>query len=337
MPAPKTDVMLRNWELLKLIPLKPPGKTAGQLRDELERIGYAVHKKTVERDMVSLSTILPIMVNDDTKPFYWYWMPNASLNLPGVALTEALSLVLAEQTLTGVMHKSLLAPLKGRLDAAKRLLGEAKGQNSKAAWADKICAVPRDLVLRAPKVNEAILDSVQDALVADRQIDIEYRSLMDAAPSWRTVNPRALLLKGSVMYLLADKKGVVETSKDEPVRQYALHRIRSTRASLKPVVRREFNLTNYRRTEEHEVGSRHGVRVRLCITSDLAKILRETPLAPKQRIKVSGDNIVVEAAVRNTPALRRWILGHGSAVEVIGPAVLRAAIRTKILAAAAKY
>jgi hypothetical protein len=29
MLAPKTDVMLRNWELLKLIPLKPPGKTAG--------------------------------------------------------------------------------------------------------------------------------------------------------------------------------------------------------------------------------------------------------------------------------------------------------------------
>jgi predicted DNA-binding transcriptional regulator YafY len=336
MPAKKSDVMLRNWELLQLIPPRAPGKTARQLCEELERTGYAVHKKTVERDLVTLSSIFPISSTHGAKPFQWFWAPNASLKLPGVALTEALSLVLAEETLTGVMHKSLLAPLKGRLDAAKRLLAQAKGHNSKAGWADKICAVPRDLMLRAPKVNEAVLDAVQEALVGDRRLDIEYRSLQDATPSWRTVNPRALLLKGSVMYLLADKKDSGMPT-EEPIRQYALHRIRSTRGSLKRVVRSDFNLAEYRRVEEHEVGSRHGVRVRLRITADLAKILRETPLALKQRIKVTGDDIVVEAAVRNTPALRRWILGHGSAVEVIGPAALRTAIRTKILAAAAKY
>ena len=70
---------------------------------------------------------------------------------------------------------------------------------------------------------------------------------------------------------------------------------------------------------------------------EVAKILRETPLSLKQRIKVSGDNIVVEAAVRDTPALRRWILGHGAAVEVLGPAALKTAIRTQVLAAAARY
>jgi len=337
MPSEKKEAMLRTWELLTLIPQRGPGKTTRVLLTELATRGYSVSKKTVERDLVNLSTIFPITANEDSKPYQWFWAPDASLNLPGVALTEALSLVLAEETLTGLMHKSLLAPLKGRLDAAKRLLTEAKGHNSKAGWADKVCAVPRDLMLRAPKVNAAVLDAVQDALVADRQLDIEYRSLMDAAPSWRTVNPRALLLKGSVMYLLADKKGASGAAPDEPVKQYALHRIRSTRSSVKRVVRSDFNLAEYRKAEEHEVGNRHGVRARLRITADLAKILRETPLSLKQRIKVSGDNIVVEAAVRNTPALRRWILGHGSAVEVIGPAALRTAIRTKILAAAAKY
>jgi predicted DNA-binding transcriptional regulator YafY len=337
MPSEKKEAMLRTWELLKLIPQRAPGKPARLLLTELAARGYSVSKKTVERDLVNLSIIFPITCNEESKPYQWFWAPNASLNLPGVALTEALSLVLAEQTLLGLMHKSLLAPLQGRLDAAKRLLSEAKGHNAKAGWTDKICAVPRDLMLRPPKVNASVLEEVQDALLGERQLDIEYRSLMDAAASWRTVNPRALLLKGSVMYLLADKSGASSPAAFEPVKQYALHRIRSTRAAVKRVTRSEFNLADYRKAEEHEVGKRRGVRVRLRITADLAKILRETPLALKQRIKVSADTIVVEAALRDTPALQRWILGHGSAVEVLGPAALRTAIRSRIEAAAAQY
>jgi electron transfer flavoprotein alpha subunit len=73
------------------------------------------------------------------------------------------------------------------------------------------------------------------------------------------------------------------------------------------------------------------------VKPDLAKILRETPLSAKQHIKVSGEDVIVVAAVRNTPALRRWILGHGPAVEVLGPATLRTAIGAKVQAAAARY
>jgi predicted DNA-binding transcriptional regulator YafY len=337
MPAPKTDVMLRNWELLQLIPLKEPGKTARQLREELERLGYAVHKKTVERDLVDLSTIFPIAANETAKPYQWYWLPNASLRLPGVAMTEAMSLVLAEATLLGVMHKSLLIPLQDRLNAAKRLLTQAKGTNPKSGWADKIRSVPRDLMLRPPSVTPQVMAAVQDAVLGDRQIEIDYRSLKDAASSWRTVNPRAVLLNGSVMYLLADKLSNEDSTSDGTVKQYALHRIRAIRAGTRPIVPRPFSLTRYIKSEEYQVGSRRPVRIRLKVSEDLAKILRETPLAIRQRIKPVGNAIVVEAAVRNTPALRKWILGHGPAVEVLAPATLRAAIKTKIQTAAAAY
>jgi predicted DNA-binding transcriptional regulator YafY len=336
MPAATKDVMLRTWELLKLIPQRPPGKTARQLLEELATRGYIVSKKTVERDLGELSTIFPIAANEASRPYQWYWMPNAALNLPGVALTEALSLVLAEATLTGLMHKSLLAPLKGRLDAAKRLLAESKDGNSKAGWAEKIRSVPRDLSLHAPRIIPAVLEEVQDALLSDRQLEIEYRSLGDAAHSRRLVNPRALLLKGSVMYLLADK-GNIGDEPDALVRQYALHRIRAARTAGTPVAPSDFNLKKYLKNAEHEVGHRHGIRVRLRVSANLAKILRETPLSAKQQIKPLGEDFMVAAAVRNTPALQRWILGHGGAIEVLGPAALKAAIRTQVLAAAAHY
>lgn len=336
MPAPTKDVMLRTWELLKLIPNREPGKTSRQLLEDLAARGYNVSKKTVERDLVELSTVFPITSNEDSKPYQWYWAPNAKLDLPGVALTEALSLVLAEETLGGLMHKSLLAPIQGRLDAAKQLLGESKALNKKAGWADKIRSVPRELTLRAPRVIPKVLEQVQDALLSDRQLEIDYRSLGDAAHSWRLLNPRALLLKGSVMYLLADKKDI-GGEPEALVKHYALHRIRAARTAVKPVTRSDFNLSKYLEKSEHEVGDRHGIRVRLRVSTDLAKILRETPLSASQQIKTSGDDILVVAAVRNTPALRRWILGHGPAVAVLGPATLKAAIRSKIHAAAGHY
>ena len=137
MPSPTKDVMLRTWELLKLIPQHQHGKTSRQLLGDLANRGYHVSKKTVERDLVALSTIFPITSDEDSKPYRWYWAPNAKLDLPGVALTEALSLVLAAETLSGLMHKSLLGPIQGRLDAAKQLLGGSKGHNTQAGWGEK--------------------------------------------------------------------------------------------------------------------------------------------------------------------------------------------------------
>jgi predicted DNA-binding transcriptional regulator YafY len=337
MPAPKKDAMLRNWEMLKLIPARAPGKTARALRDELEARGYDVSKKTVERDLGNLSTIFPIIANERSKPYQWHWMPNASPGLPGVAVTEAMSLVLAEGVLVGLMHKSLLTPLQGRLDAAKRLLAEAKASNSKTAWVERIRSVPREFMLRPPSISPPVIEGVQDAVLGERQIEIDYRSLKDTTASWRTVNPRALLLKGSVMYLLADNLSPEKPASEATVKQYALHRIRATRPSITPIVPRAFNLNRYINALEHEVGPRRATRVRLKVSEDLAKILRETPLATQQRIKTVGDAIVVEAAVRDTPALRKWILGHGPAVEVLAPAGLRAGIKAKIMAAAAAY
>ena len=86
----------------------------------------------------------------------------------------------------------------------------------------------------------------------------------------RCANPRALLLKGSVMYLLADKKDV-GSEPDALVKQYALHRIRAARITGKAVTRCAFNLKKHLEKAEHEVGNRHGIRVRLRVSANLAK------------------------------------------------------------------
>ena len=77
---PKTSVVARAMSMLALLPQKPPGITAQQITDDLanRHRDYAVDKRTVERDLVQLSSHFPIVCAEEHTPYQWYWMPGAS-------------------------------------------------------------------------------------------------------------------------------------------------------------------------------------------------------------------------------------------------------------------
>ncbi len=62
------NAVSRQWELLKLLPTKPPGITARELQPQLHKLGYNIIKRTVERDLQDLSEPFPICCNDKGKP-----------------------------------------------------------------------------------------------------------------------------------------------------------------------------------------------------------------------------------------------------------------------------
>lgn len=75
---PKTSVVARAMSMLALLPQKPPGITAQQLKNALEYRDYDVDKRTVERDLVQLSTHFPIVCAEEHAPYRWYWMPGVN-------------------------------------------------------------------------------------------------------------------------------------------------------------------------------------------------------------------------------------------------------------------
>lgn len=75
MPKAKAgDAMMRQWQMLKLLPGKGPGISARELTSELADLGYDVDKRTVTRDLVKLSELFPLVCNDKGTPHGWYWM-----------------------------------------------------------------------------------------------------------------------------------------------------------------------------------------------------------------------------------------------------------------------
>ena len=116
MPADENrNTLARQWEMLKMLPSRRPGITARELAERLAAEGFAVTKRTVERDLQALSGPFPICCNDHATPFGWYFAPGSSLELPGLTVAEALTLKLVEQHLSRLLPATLLTHLGGHL------------------------------------------------------------------------------------------------------------------------------------------------------------------------------------------------------------------------------
>ena len=70
------DAILRQWVMLQAIPCKPHHISTQQLRDKLSAVDriYAVHKRTVERNLMALMSVFPALDYEITPTGnLWYW------------------------------------------------------------------------------------------------------------------------------------------------------------------------------------------------------------------------------------------------------------------------
>lgn len=72
-----SDAILRQREMLRLIPRYPAKKTASEIHTRLVGVGYGVAKRTVERDLSDLTRRFPLFPDERSRPFGWSWRANA--------------------------------------------------------------------------------------------------------------------------------------------------------------------------------------------------------------------------------------------------------------------
>jgi hypothetical protein len=83
MPAkPTRCTLLRQWEILKLLPTIGSGKSTSQIRTKLVEAGYSVSKRQIERDLWLLYEVFSLECNDKSVPYGWKLINK--LNLPDI-------------------------------------------------------------------------------------------------------------------------------------------------------------------------------------------------------------------------------------------------------------
>ncbi|MFZ4534946.1 helix-turn-helix transcriptional regulator [Propionivibrio sp.] len=333
MPTGKThNSLARQWELLRRLPPRGPGKTAKQLADELKDAGFAVTKRTVERDLANLYDAFDLVCNNAGVPFGWHWISGACPEMPGLTLAEALSLRLLENYLKPLLPVSILSVLAPRFNSAAKKLDVMAEENAMARWTDKVRAVSPSLPFLPPKIADGVLETVQEAVLLERQLDVDYQAFNAPEATEQQLHPLAIVQRGPVTYLVA-------TAFDyDDIRLYAAHRILAAKVSEEPAKRsKDFDLDAYIAQGALQFGKGETVRLEAHVSEGLACVLRETPISEVMTLEPEGSEWRLVATLADSWQLQWWVLSQGSGITVISPEGLRNAIAEELAQALAGY
>jgi predicted DNA-binding transcriptional regulator YafY len=328
------ETLLRQWQTLRFIPRHPRRITAGELCSRLEKEGFNVVKRTVERDLQSLTLIFPLVSDERSKPYGWSWQKDApAFDLPGLSNSEAITLLLAQEHLRTLLPASTIAQLQPYFTLAGQKLSAMEQHSGIAGWQRKVRVIPPTQPLLSPKIDEAVQATLHEALLHERQCNLAYRRRDSLEPESYPVHPLGLVQRGQVLYLVC-------TIKNYPhVRLLALHRIQSVQLLDAPIAGPvDFDLDEYLASGALGWAPKESIHLEAAFSAEVAIHLQETPLTEDQTLTELADGRVkLAATVRETQQLRWWLQGFGDSVEVLSPPGLRSRVATSIRNLAIRY
>lgn len=323
------EVLMRQWEMLRKIPAHGEGITIADLHASLEAEGYSVDIRTIQRNVVDMSAIFPI-INDESARPKWRWMKDANLDIPNLSVPDAVSIKMMQDYLTPLLPKAVLNALKDRFMRAEERLGQIK--NPLGRWSDKIRTVIPGQPLQSPVIAEGVMETVQTALIEEHQVKALYKGRFSNDTTEYILHPLAIVQRGPISYLVATAFSY------EDVRLYALHRFVSVEDLGDEVAIPDgFDIDTYISRGALSFGSGEPIQLKLRIKSDLKTTLTESPLSDDMVIETEGESFIVTATVQHTWQLKWWIRSQGPQAEVLEPTDLREEFKESLRETAALY
>ena len=329
-----TDTTLRHLATLECIPVYPRAKTTRQIVRDLRATSseYEVTVRSVQRSLEALSTVFPITSEMRGRTNYWCWTDRHALTqIPAMSEQEAFVLRLASDYLRPLMPRSALRRLSPYFDHADRVLKGTK----LGRWIDRVRIIERGPPLKAPGIRGDVQEAVYAALMEDRRLEVDYRG-RTLGESRRTVlDPLGIVLRGGIVYLVAT------TWDYQDVRHYVLHRMSKAELLDEPTkTPKGFRLSTHVQDDQrfsYPVNPGE-LDLRALFAPEVGMHVTESRLSNDHRATTQADGrVLVEATVPDTADLRWWLLGFGSAVEVLTPASLRTEFRDHARAMQAMY
>jgi predicted DNA-binding transcriptional regulator YafY len=332
--AQQHDTLLRQWHMLRHIPRYPLKITARALKDKLDIDGFNITKRTIERDLLELSSTFPLALDDREKPYGWSWQKDApSFDLPGIGNNEALAMIMVEQHLSNLLPATTIDVLKPYFKSAhQHLTATLKAHNVKT-WLNKVRTVQPNQTLLAPKIKADLQRTVTEALLNDKQLQITYKRRGESKLVKYRIHPLALIQRGGLIYLY------VRINDYDDIKIIALHRIESGEILDESTQYPDnFDIDQEIAKGRLDFGAGEAITLKAKFNAEAGEHLFETPLCLNQLIDVQADGcLLVSADVADTPQLLWWLLAFGAGIEVLEPLSLRTKVADTLNNAARLY
>lgn len=313
------DTVLRQWQILTLIPRAPGTITVKEIEARVS-VEQPVSRRTIERDLTMLEGRFPLVCDDSVRPQRWSWMDGtAMLSIPALTSAQALTFALVERYLDGLLPSSVGRELMPYFQMAHQRLAGLPVSASNKAWLDKVRVVAAAQALLPPSIDDSVKGAVYEALLHDRKLRVQYQGRDADKPSEYVICPLSLVQRGQLTYL------VCALDDSEEPRLFVLHRIREALIEDGGFERLgDFDIDQYIHSGALGFGDGSAISIKLRFTEEAGKHLFDTPLCDNQKIKRDHEGqVIVSATVPETRALYWWLLGFGAQVEVLQPKRLR--------------
>jgi len=137
-----TDTTLRQLKLLEYLPRQPRKVSPQDIKESLLQSGFEVSIRTIQRDLKTLSAILPLISDERDKPYGWSWHKDAAGLNPAMDPIEALTFSLAEEYLEPIMPGKSFKRMKVFFERANNVLKEVDKSSIKK-WRDNVRVIPQ--------------------------------------------------------------------------------------------------------------------------------------------------------------------------------------------------
>lgn len=324
-------------ELLKRLPIEPPGITTTALRDALAAVGFERTQRAIQLRLEGLESAGTIARDRSRKPHRWSISAESKRRLlDPMTPAEALALLVAHEYLGALLPPSSRHYLKERLDEVSEAI-EREYSGRGRRWSSRVRRVPNELPRPAKLISSEVFEAISDALYEGLVIEARYRKRYARGEESYRLHPLGLLERDDALWLVARKEEEGELGE---VQQFVLSRMRDVRICRGEPVKEPARFSLDRWLEEGRAHYLLGEEIELVarFRADVAERLEESPIAKGQRLVLLEDGwFRCEVKVPYTRALLALLISYGPLVIVDSPRALREAIRDDHRAAFEAY
>lgn len=323
------DTLLRQLALLSFIPEQPRFTSTAVLREKLADQGFEVSIRSVQRDLLRLSTMFPLISEEDGSRNTWSYLQGASLDLRAMEPSTALALALAEEHLRTLLPQSVMDILMPNFRKARAYL-DGLESNQLANWSRKVRALANGKSLLPAKVKPKVWQAVSNALLEQKTLKVQYHSRYKEEISELILHPAGMVSRHAVSYLIAS------VGKYNDLRQFALQRITQAELQDQPAKpHKSFNIDRYIQQELNTGSTKTDVTLLAHIAPNIAWLLQETPLSKEQKIQPLEGQAgnawsLLEVPVPDDTETLWWVFGLGENIRVLQPEHWRRAIKERL-------
>ncbi len=237
------DSMLRQIQILKMIPREPDTVTAAIIKEKLEQGGLSISIRTIQRNLVELSSKFPLVAaidEEDGISLRWSWEEKAELlNIPSMDSITALSFSLAEQIIRHMLPHQAVESLHPYFLLAHKTLKERE-YSTHCSWSDKFRIISQHPSRQSSTLNANVVETLYRALLEEKQLRIRYQESSKRSMPTQEISPLGIVFMDDQAYLIS------ATSDSQEPLALPLHQIKSAKLLKAPLqVPQGFHLDTY--------------------------------------------------------------------------------------------